>query len=49
MEEVLNAIAVEGKRIVITAHRHATGAEFAAAKRKMLAANRRSLVRLAKR
>jgi len=41
-------VAVEGKRIVITAHRHATGAEFGAAKRKVFAANRRSLERLAK-
>jgi antitoxin component of MazEF toxin-antitoxin module len=42
-------VAVEGKRIVITAHRHAAGVEFAAAKRKVFAANRTSLERLAKR
>jgi len=42
-------VAVEGKRIVITAHRYATGAEVAAAKRKVFAANRASLERLAKR
>ncbi len=42
-------VAVEGKRIVITAHRYATGAEFAAARRKVFAANRASLERLAKR
>ena len=42
-------VAVEGNRIVITAHRYATGEEFAAAKRKVFAANRRSLERLAKR
>ena len=42
-------VAVEGKRIVISAHRYATSAEFASAKRKVFAANRASLERLAKR
>lgn len=40
-------VAVEGKRIVITAHRYASEADFEAAKRKVFAANRRSLERLA--
>jgi antitoxin component of MazEF toxin-antitoxin module len=42
-------VAVEGKRIVISAHRYATAAESAAAKRKVFSANRPSLERLAKR
>jgi antitoxin component of MazEF toxin-antitoxin module len=42
-------VAVEGKRIIISAHRYATAAEFARAKRKVLASNRTSLERLAKR
>ena len=42
-------VAVEGQRIVITAHRHATAGEFAAAKRKVFAANRKSLESLAER
>lgn len=40
-------VSVEGKRIVITAHRYATGEEFAEAKRRVLSANRKSLERLA--
>jgi antitoxin component of MazEF toxin-antitoxin module len=40
-------VAVEGKRIVITAHRHASDADFEDAKRKVLGANRRALERLA--
>ena len=41
-------VSVEGKRIVITAHRYASEPEFAAAKRKVFSANRKSLERLAK-
>jgi antitoxin component of MazEF toxin-antitoxin module len=40
-------VAVEGKRIVISAHHHAGEADFSAAKRKVFAANRKSLERLA--
>jgi antitoxin component of MazEF toxin-antitoxin module len=40
-------VSVEGKRIVITAHRYASDADFEAAKRKVLGANRRALERLA--
>jgi antitoxin component of MazEF toxin-antitoxin module len=42
-------VSVEGKRIVITAHRYASEPEFADAKRKVFSANRKSLERLAKR
>jgi antitoxin component of MazEF toxin-antitoxin module len=42
-------VAVEGKRIVISAHRYAGTSEFVAAKRKVLAVNRKSLERLAER
>lgn len=42
-------VSVEGKRIVITAHRYASEREFAAAKRKVFSANRKSLERLSKR
>jgi antitoxin component of MazEF toxin-antitoxin module len=40
-------VAVEGKRIVITAHRYASNTDFANAKRKVFTTNRRSLKRLA--
>lgn len=38
-------VAVEGKRIVISAHRYASESDFAAAKRRVFAANRKSLER----
>jgi antitoxin component of MazEF toxin-antitoxin module len=42
-------VAVEGKRIVISAHRYASESDSSAAKRKVFAANRKSLERLARR
>jgi antitoxin component of MazEF toxin-antitoxin module len=42
-------VAVEGKRIVITAHKYASETEFVAAQRKVFAANSKSFERLAKR